>query len=256
VSYYALCAGVNDYPGEEEDLYGCVNDVHDWVNLLDSFGYLIRPLVGVQFSRDLWLEELRDLVKRTTRSDVACITLSCHGTWVIDEDGDESDGRDEAICPHDYKEAGVITDDEISSIIDTCPGLVILITDCCHSGSVSRAIRPADSPVLQPRFRSPESILSPASFVRGSQAPLRRPKRRALHFAGCRDIEYCYDTEFNGRPNGAFTRIAIDSLKLLPPGAANRDWFSMIKKQLPSADYPQTPQITATRAQLLRPALR
>lgn len=40
---------------------------------------------------------------------------SGHGASVEDVDGDEHDDSDEAICPLDYKEAGMIIDDERES---------------------------------------------------------------------------------------------------------------------------------------------
>jgi len=30
----ALCIGINDYPGTDFDLSGCVNDAHDWAQAL------------------------------------------------------------------------------------------------------------------------------------------------------------------------------------------------------------------------------
>ena len=30
----ALCVGINDYPGNESDLRGCVNDARAWAELL------------------------------------------------------------------------------------------------------------------------------------------------------------------------------------------------------------------------------
>ena len=35
----------------------------------------------------------------------------------------------------------------------------------------------------------------------------------AVLFSGCQDTEFSYDTSFDGRPNGAFTRVAIDALQ-------------------------------------------
>ena len=32
----ALCVGINDYPGSNMDLAGCVNDAKDWQALLEA----------------------------------------------------------------------------------------------------------------------------------------------------------------------------------------------------------------------------
>ena len=36
MSHRALCVGINDYPGSNMDLAGCVNDARDWQALLDT----------------------------------------------------------------------------------------------------------------------------------------------------------------------------------------------------------------------------
>ena len=33
---YALCIGINDYPGTDSDLSGCVNDANDWAAALTN----------------------------------------------------------------------------------------------------------------------------------------------------------------------------------------------------------------------------
>jgi hypothetical protein len=67
--------------------------------------------------------------------------------------------------------------------------------------------------------------------------------------AGCRDNEYSYDAVFAKRPNGAFTFVALRALRLLNAGATYADWYKMIRRGLPSEDYPQRPQLGATRTQ-------
>ena len=73
--------------------------------------------------------------------------------------------------------------------------------------------------------------------------------------AACRDTEYSFDATFSGRPNGAFTYVALTTLAQLAPGASYRDWLRAIRAQLPSQNYPQTPALQATQAQLAWPLL-
>jgi hypothetical protein len=68
-----------------------------------------------------------------------------------------------------------------------------------------------------------------------------------LLMAGCRDAEYSYDADFGARPNGAFTYYALKTLKSLAPGATYADWHKAIQTCLPSASYPQSPQIFGGR---------
>ena len=64
--------------------------------------------------------------------------------------------------------------------------------------------------------------------------------------AGCQDVEYSYDAYFQGRPNGAFSFVAIGALKKLSAGATYSDWFKEIRKGLPSRQYPQSPNLYGT----------
>jgi hypothetical protein len=67
----------------------------------------------------------------------------------------------------------------------------------------------------------------------------------ALLLSGCRDVEFSYDANFDGRANGALTRAAIGELRNNP--ATPQDWFKAIREHLPSQQYPQTPQLFGSR---------
>ena len=54
---------------------------------------------------------------------------------------------------------------------------------------------------------------------------------------------------FGGRANGAFSYVAPRALAQLKPGGRYRDWHGLIRAQLPSRQYPQSPQISGSSAQ-------
>ena len=64
--------------------------------------------------------------------------------------------------------------------------------------------------------------------------------------SGCQDTEYSYDAWFMGRPNGAFTFVALKALAGLPASATYRDWHAAVRKKLPSQQYPQSPNLYGT----------
>lgn len=47
----ALCIGINDYPGTDSDLSGCVNDAHDWGAMLQARGFTVSTLLDAQATR-------------------------------------------------------------------------------------------------------------------------------------------------------------------------------------------------------------
>lgn len=67
------------------------------------------------------------------------VFYSGHGTSIFDANGDEIDGRDEALVPEDYLESGVLSDDYLGAFANSVASAgkyLNCVFDCCHSGSV------------------------------------------------------------------------------------------------------------------------
>ena len=112
----SLHIGINDYPGTGNDLSGCVNDANDWRKAMEARGFQATPLIDGEASKSNMVEAISKIVSDTGRDDIAVITYSGHGTWVPDEDDDELDSRDEALCPHDITQGQILTDDKLYEI--------------------------------------------------------------------------------------------------------------------------------------------
>lgn len=256
----ALCIGINDYPGTGSDLNGCVNDANDWAAELGKRDFDTRLMLDSEATGAAIRAGIRERLDTANGGDTVVITYSGHGTWVPDQDGDEPDKRDEALCPHDIGTRGPLLDDELFELFsDRERGVrVILISDSCHSGSVARYALPTGSGSRRIRFLAPEVFLSEKDAALARRLPRvwrGRPRHAALLLAGCQDLEYSYDATFKGRPNGAFTYVALEALRGLPQEACYRDWMAAICAALPSQDYPQQPGIQGTSSQRRWPVL-
>jgi hypothetical protein len=255
----ALCIGINDYPGTENDLAGCRNDADDWSAALLARGFDTSRLLDSEATGTAIREGIRALLTRATPGDTVVITYSGHGTWVPDTNGDEPDHRDEALCPYDIAENGPLLDDDLHDLFAGAAQDVrtILISDSCHSGTLTRLNHPIGDHPGRARFLAPSTFLPAPQRLRAALTPRtpRAPRSTALLLAGCRDDEYSYDATFDGRPNGAFTYVALTALASLPDNATYRDWLHAIRDRLPSQDYPQTPALQATRTQQSWPIL-
>ncbi len=246
----ALCIGINDYPGTQNDLSGCVNDANDWSAELVTRGYSVTNLLNAQASRAAMLKAMSDMILGARAGETVVFTYSGHGTWVPDSSGDEPDGRDEALCPADITTAGPLVDDEIRQMFArrAAEVRILLISDSCHSGSVTRGIEEDLDPGM-PRVR----FMPPQDWMHQSELPTSPMRPRALIgglrksggdllLAGCMDSEYSYDTSFQGRPNGAFTYYALKALRSTRPSTYDA-WFKAIGLYLPNSRLPQHPQI-------------
>jgi len=259
----SLHIGINDYPGTDSDLDGCVNDANDWKDALNRRGFEWQDvLLDARAFKKAMTDAIADIVLATEPGDLTVITYSGHGSWVPDQDDDELDGRDEALCPYDTDTSGVLTDDYLYSIFSCIKqgSRVVFISDSCHSGSVARRAPRDAGPLANSETLTKVKFLPPSVHLseegldiagaRESLPPLGRSRSTdVLLMDGCKDTEYSYDARFDGRANGAFTYIALWALYKLDPGATYFDWFEQICRYLPSDYYPQTPQLTASAEQ-------
>lgn len=260
----SLHIGINNYPGTGNDLNGCVNDANDWQDALDARGFKTTMLLDAMATKANMREAIIDIVSETGRDDIAVITFSGHGSWVPDENGDEPDGRDEALCPYDIHMGEILTDDELYAIL--CErergARIIVISDSCHSGSVARMSNMIPGLEQDPWKFSKIRYMPPEIFLKRDSVRLEKARRvervtastnkiraASLLLSGCKDIEYSYDAWFKGRANGAFTYVALHVLKTLPPDATYGTWYQKIREILPNVNYPQTPQISGSWAQ-------
>jgi hypothetical protein len=267
---HALCIGINNYPGTHMDLAGCVNDAKDWSAELAARGYAVTQLLDAAATKAAMADALAAVIGRAARGDSVVITFSGHGTFVPDLNGDEVDGLDEGLCPHDIQTGGgALLDDEIAVLFGARKAGVrlVLISDSCHSGTVTRAAADPDVPddVPRPRFMPMGNWMRPDQLPRGASgkpvasvavtsgaSPFASAMNKGLSdllMSGCKEgpNNFSYDARIKGRPVGAFTYYALKALRTLPAGASYADWHAAITpKFLPSTTYPQSPQLVGS----------
>jgi hypothetical protein len=253
----ALCIGIN-YANSEMELYGAVNDAQDWATLLVERGVQVQNvLLEKEATRANILKGLTELLQATGPNELAIITFAGHGTWVPDLDGDEIDGRDEAWCPYDLDNE-LILDDELYLLFDQNrkpEARVALIADSCHSGTVMRSApkkKPGKRvkkrflpPYDLPQFKGLQKSIDTA--LKQEHMPLAWMTQGVVCMSACSDKEFAFDTEFDGRPKGAFSYYLQQLIPKLPPQATYRDLFRLVRNHLPSDECPQTPVLSGPK---------
>jgi hypothetical protein len=263
----ALLVGIDAYPrlSPHEQLHGCVNDVELMASVLrETFGFPedgITLLRDADATRDGILAAFDSLLAAARPDDVVVVHYSGHGSQMTDREGDEADGLDETIVPHDSGRAPDpnrdITDDEILAWLARLTAVttrVTLVFDCCHSGTVSRDAFGARARWVAPDLRPVEEL--PPSPVPGTRAvPGAREvgpsgwlplSERYVLMAGCRDTEssYEYSPNADGRlHHGALTYFLARELVNAGPTSTYREIFETAGAQVTAVRPRQHPQM-------------
>lgn len=147
MSKFALLVGCN-YVGTNAALGGCINDTKILKDLLvKEFHYEEQNIVILtdetkeKPTKAIIERHLEDLLGKD--SEELWFSFSGHGSYRVDTSGDETDRRDETICPLDYATAGMITDDYMQTLLAKVPATtrVNLLIDSCHSGTMGGDLR-------------------------------------------------------------------------------------------------------------------
>lgn len=199
----ALLVGIN-YIGTTSELRGCINDVNNMSNLLLSKGYHCKILTDN--SRD----------KPTRKNIIACFDwllaqnpneiffhYSGHGSWMLDKNKEERDGKDETICPIDFEKNGMITDDEIKQLlVNRIPktARLISIIDACHSET---------SFDLKYVYKIPSASSSKFSLEVNNY---NETSGKIIMISGCKDPQTSADIFIENQYQGALTYSFIKVL--------------------------------------------
>jgi len=246
-----LAIGLN-YTGTQNALRGCLNDANDWANqfrpVLTSAPMLLLEQLATKANI---IAELSKVLGKLTAGDTAIVTYSGHGTYIPDQSGDETDRRDEALCPWDMQR-NLLLDDELKDIVSqrVDGSRVLLITDCCHSGTMTRnsEFQPDRG---EPRYipfsdltccMCSEAVDRITSQARAARSFARSTDSGLVHLSGCQDDQVSYDATIAGKACGAFTYYALAALKARKtPGMTYSEWKEAVRPYLPSNRYPQSP---------------
>ncbi len=275
----AVLIGINRYRIPGADLRGCVPDVKNMSNVLQrQYGFQaddISMLTDFDATKKAMEAAITGLVGGGKRGDVLLVHYSGHGSNVPDDNNDEeNDDRDEILCPTDLDWNDPLRDDWLRSVFDGLPDGVNLtvITDCCHSGTVTRAIEPPDAPIIERYLPSPWDLLAAESG-----RSLRGATRGGLHRApaadrethdivvvddmaevlitGCRADQTSADAAIGGGFAGALTYNLVEALTEAATPLSYRELHEQTTAKLKRGRYEQVPQLEGSTARLDQPFL-
>jgi hypothetical protein len=129
-------AGYGGWPG---NLVACENDARDMERIATARGFKTKTLFTKDATSAAVGAFLKSAAKQLAKGDELFLTYSGHGGQVPDRNGDESsDGLDETWCLYDRQ----LIDDELYALFGAFEkGVrILMLSDSCHSGSVSKAV--------------------------------------------------------------------------------------------------------------------
>lgn len=240
----SVLVGIN-YFGTKAELRGCINDVWNMKKLLtETFGWdasCIRILVDDRQAPGNYgpptkaniISALRWLAEGVESGDVLFFHFSGHGAQSEDPNGYEEDGMNETICPMDFQQAGMITDDEIGDMIvkDLPEGTrLTAIMDCCHSGT---------------------GLDLPFTWTGRAWKEETNPFHSCCDvqlFSGCEDEDCSADAmSAYGAPGGAMTSAFCDVLRAGPLGYSYPELMARLDKLMRKRGFSQRPQLTSSQ---------
>ena len=271
----ALLIGVNKYQAAGADLRGCVNDVKDLSKALIEFhGFRrgdITMLTDLAATKKAMEAGIKALIRDSKKGDVAVLHFSGHGSHVPDDNRDESDGRDEILCPADLDWDDPLRDDWLRTTLDGLRagvGLTVIM-DCCHSGTNTRAVLPPDAPVKERYLPSPSTLKAVesgrsapkqvTSELRGSSRAARKVRDIVtadlpeVLITGCRDTQTSADAFINGRFNGALTFALVEAIRKRRGRLTYQELHDQAAGVLKTRKFEQVPQLEGRKARFAEP---
>ena len=144
------------YEGWDGPLAACEFDANDMAAIAKSQGMKPTVLLTKKATRAALLAGMRSAARTLTAGDLFFLSYSGHGGQIQDTNRDETDGKDETWCLFD----GQLIDDELYFELSRfAAGVrVLVLSDSCHSGSVTRARTPPPPPPGQRSKLMPAAV--------------------------------------------------------------------------------------------------
>ena len=144
------------YGGWDGPLAACEFDANDMAAVATAQGMKPKVLLTKKATRAAVLAAMRDAAKKLGAGDFFLLTYSGHGGQVPDVTGEEADKKDETWCLYD----GQLIDDELYFELSRFKAgvRILVLSDSCHSGTVTRDRMPPPPPPGQRAKLMPDAV--------------------------------------------------------------------------------------------------
>lgn len=269
---YALLVAIDDYPAPVPPLSGCVADLEAMHAYLservggDGHRLEARVLKNDEATRAAVVDNFVEHLGKAGPGDTALFCYSGHGSQCPTAPEFrylEPDGLDETLVCYDSRLSGNfdLADKELSKLIADVAendAHVVLVLDCCHSGSATRNIdsagvrraptdhrqRPASSYLVTPSEAGASA--QSRSVTETESGWLALPQGRHVVLSACQPEEEAKEDVFDGERRGVFSHYLLETLQNANTAWTYRDLFSRVSSMVRTTVTRQSPVMEAT----------
>lgn len=231
--------------GSDGALKGCINDANAMHTIAKTKGYdESYVFIDKDGTYKKVVTQFKKAARKLKKGDFLFISYAGHGSSVWDNNNDEADGKDETWCLYDR----MILDDELAECwAKFKDGVkILMVSDSCHSGSVSRMMNANGEMVEEPAegtrgLKEGEKIYERNKVVYNATVTKDKNiakdtgiKATVLLLSGCQDNQ----TSRDGIKNGLFTEKLLE---VYDDGNFKGNYADLLVKILKKMPSNQTP---------------
>jgi hypothetical protein len=237
----ALLIGIDYVNSPNVSLMGCINDIINVRNmLLDAYYYdeanitILRDdtLDFILPTKTNILAQLNTLAEESQNLEEIWFHYSGHGSQLRNQNSELK----EIIVPSNYDEEGFIMDEDILEILKKINCRIIMIFDCCHSGSI------CDMP-----WSFEYNNIIAEKYIRKKINTNNINNQEIYVFSGCRDNQTSADSSNSLEQSvGAFSNAFIECLRASHHNITIMNLYKNICEYLLQNDYNQNPILSSS----------
>ncbi len=230
IRLHALIIGINSYTGTIRTpvpgggagevrairpLRGCLNDVAVIEAAVRPIASRVEVLTEKDATRSAFLAAWRSVVDGTRAGDTVLVTFSGHGGLELDRYNPEKPtGHNPALLFSRFdsmqraNEADRLVSYEINELVQAARAKrvrVVLVADCCHSGTLTRSVHPRVAADVSYRTAAIEAYDLQSAPVAAAKRFSREEADNLVYFGASQDHELTPEVPIEGRPHGALS---------------------------------------------------
>jgi hypothetical protein len=261
--FFALLVGIDTYPEGVSNLRGCVNDVNhlnDYLQEHVALDRCIETLTNSEATRENIIRLFRRHLGKAGEHDVVLFHYSGHGSRELAASEFSeyfSEGKGETLVCYDSRiEGGYdLADKELAVLLGEVAKKnphIVVIQDCCHSGSGTRDAGFEETPEEAPkvarqtpgRFEgqgadTPRPLESYLGGFYTNMDSIRIPQSRHVLMAACDRTQKAWETKDH---RGVFSTTLLEVLTKSGPAVSYADLFVRCRSAIFKRVRNQTPQ--------------